>query len=163
MRSSSSCGRRRSVALLICRHATPSSRYVVALSPVVVVAPSFCGRRRPAVVVAPSPCSSAVTLRRRHATSSPCCAVVSLLHRPAHLPVRPYHRPARCIVASLYCHRPAHLPAIRPYCRLAIWPYRHLAVLSPCSSAVSLLSGRPAYQATISCIAFSPLRHRLAL
>ena len=86
LRSSSSCGRRRSVALLICRHATPSSRYVVALSPVVVVAPSFCGRRRPAVVVrlsslrrlficrhaTPSSRYVVALLRRRLVASSPC-------------------------------------------------------------------------------------------
>ena len=37
-------------------------------------------------------------------------------------------------------------------------PAYHLAVLFG-----HLLSGRPAYQATISCIAFSPLRHYLTL
>ena len=136
---------------------------------------SSCSRRRSAylppcyaVTYLPSLCSSVVTLRRRHATSSryllwssslrhfavvvvlrSSCgsrrpAVVSPLHRPAHLPVRPYRRPARCIVASLYCHRPAHLPAIRPYRRHCIVASRfflktrgrHLAVLSPCSSAI---------------------------
>ena len=147
---SSSCSRRRSVVL------RSLSRYLL----------RSLSLRRLAVVVAPSPCSSAVTLRRHHATpspcscchatSSPCCAVASLYRRPAHLPSPCY--PAvpspcylavpspRCTVALLICRR----PTIRPSCLSSHHQLHCLqpAAPSPCF-AVALPSSSPCFSAAL--------------
>ena len=96
-------------------------------------------RHRPAVVVALSP---AVVV-----APSSCGR-----RRPAVIVLRSSSLLRAALVVTLR-RRPA---ASSPRCTVA------LPLPSPCSSA-ALLSGRPAYQAAISCIAFSLLRRRLAL
>ena len=112
----------------------------------VVVAPSSCGRRRPAVIILRSSSllrpALVVTLHRRPAAPSPRCTVALLrrrlvvpspcpCRRPAHLPpcylavlpIKPPSAalPSACCTVALLCSRPALAVALL-LCRLAIRP-----------------------------------------